>query len=172
MMRFVLVAFLVGVAGCTAKYQVHDLAGTTNTHLDKSKGVYVALPQDGAYGAVTSAGSGPIVAQAVATAFSGVAARVNVAERTVGNDQSILAAKSLSAGYLAVPIIVQWEQRATEWSGRPSRLAIRLTIFDVASGEQLRSSAIEGRSRIVSFISTSPESLLHDPLTEYVRGLY
>ena len=56
-------------------------------------------------------GSGQVVAQAVAAAFSTAAARVHVAEKAAGNDQSIIAARSLSAGYLVVPVIAQWEQR-------------------------------------------------------------
>lgn len=171
-MRIALVTLLILLVGCTAKYQVNNLAGVGTVQLDRSKGVYVTVPQDGAYGSTTSAGSGQSVAQAVAAAFSGVAARVHIAERAIGNDQSIVAAKSLNAGYLVVPVIVQWEQRATEWSGRPSRMAIRLTIIDVTTGDQLGSSAIEGRSRIVSFTSTNPESLLRDPLARYVRVLY
>jgi len=134
--------------------------------------VYVAVPQDGAYGNKFYAGSGQVVAQAVATAFSATATRVHVADEAVANDQSIITARSASAGYLVVPIIAQWEQRATEWSGRPSRMAIRITIIDVASGNQITSSAIEGRSRIFSFTSTSPESLLKDPLARYVQELY
>ena len=146
-----MLAVLAVLAGCTAKYQVSNLAGAGGAHLDRSIGVYVTLPQDGAFGTTTAAGSGQIVAQAVATAFAGVGARVHVAEKTTSNDQAMTAARGLNAGYLAVPVITQWEQRATEWSGRPSRMAIRLNIIDVASGNQIASSAIEGRSRIVSF---------------------
>lgn len=171
-MRFAFVALVTLLIGCTAKYQANNLGGVGNVRLDRSLAVYVTVPQDGAYGSATSAGSGQTVAQAVAAAFSQMAARVHIAEKTIANDQAIAAAKSLGAGYMVVPVIAQWEQRATEWSGRPSRMAIRLSIIDVATGSQLRASAIEGRSRIVSFTSTSPESLLRDPLSNYVRSLY
>ena len=171
-MRNALVILLTLLVGCTASYQVNDLSGAAAVHLDRTKGVYVAVPQDGAYGTTVSLGSGQIVAQAVADAFSGLAARVHIAESAVGEDHSIVAAKSLNAKYLIEPVIVHWEERATEWSGRPSRMAIRLSIIDVTTGDQVTSSAIEGRSRIVSFTATSPESLLRDPLARYVRGLY
>jgi hypothetical protein len=171
-MRHALVILLTLLVGCTARYQVNNLAGAASAQLDRTKGLYVTVPQDGAYGTTVSFGSGQIVAQAVADAFSGVGARVHIAERAVGKDQSIVAAKSLNASYLVMPAIVHWEQRATEWSGRPSRMAIRLSIIDVTTGDEVTSSAIEGRSRIVSFTSTTPESLLRDPLARYVRGLY
>jgi len=171
-MRFAFVVLVMLLVGCRAAYQVNNLASGAVVQLDRSLAVYVTVPQDGAYGLTTSAGSGQSVAQAVAAAFSQMAARVHVAERASERDQAIAAAKSLGAGYMVVPVIALWEQRATEWSGRPSRMAIRLTVIDVTTGNQLAASAIEGRSRIVSFTSTSPESLLRDPLLGYVRGLY
>ena len=68
--------------------------------------------------------------------------------------------------------MTHWEQCATEWSGRPSKMAIRVCILDAKSGNQITSTSIEGRSRIVSFTSTSPESLLRDPIATYVSELY
>jgi hypothetical protein len=160
------------LAGCTAKYQVNNLAGSDTAKLDRSQGVYVTVPQDGAYGARPYVGSGQIVAQSVAAAFSPMASRIHIADKQLTNAEAIEAAKAQGAGYLVVPTIAQWEQRATEWSGRPSRMAIRVTVLDVATGKQLTSTAIEGRSRIMSLTSTSPESLLRDPLAQYVRELY
>jgi len=51
-------------------------------------------------------------------------------------------------------------------------MMIRVTILDARNGEQLAVTLIEGRSRIMSVTSTSPESLLQDPLDEYVSSLY
>lgn len=160
------------MVGCTAKYHVSNLAGIDKAKLDRGIAVYVAVPQDGAYGSIIYSGSGQYVAQAVAAAFSEMGASVHVAEKNIGNDQVLEKAKAIGAGYLVTTVISLWEHRATEWSGRPSRMAIRLAITDVATGNQVAASAIEGRSRIMSFTSTSPESLLRDPILSYVRGLY
>jgi hypothetical protein len=97
---------------------------------------------------------------------------VAVASERVNFENSMAAAQAAKAKYLVAPVIVHWEQRATEWSGRPSRMTIRISIFDVATGSQITVTSIEGRSRIVSFISTSPESLLRDPLAQYVGTLF
>lgn len=170
-LNLILVIFLI--AGCTASYQVNSLSGAADTHrLDKHKIVYIAIPQDGAYESRLYYGSGQTVAQTVATAFSRVATRVHIAEKQLTNEETIDFARKLGAGYVAVPTIAHWEQRATEWSGRPSKMAIRVTIFDAISGNQISSTSIEGRSRIMSFTSTSPESLLKDPLAQYVNNLY
>ena len=160
------------VVGCTANYQVQNLAGANTARLDKDKGIYITIPSDGAYESRTYSGSGNIVAQAVAAAFSKHATRVQIAEKRHSNEEAIAAAKNLSAGYVVVPTIAQWEQRATEWSGRPSRMSIRITILDVVTGDQVSSTSVEGRSRIVSLTSTTPEPLLRSPLADYVSGLY
>lgn len=171
-LRSILICVLIMVAGCTARYHATNLDAATSPQLDRGKGVYVAIPQDGAYANRNYAGSGQTVAQAVAVAFSGLAKQVQIADRHPQQlEESIAAAKSAGAGYVAVPVIAHWEHRNTTWSGLPSRMAIRLTIFDL-EGKQLASSAIEGRSRIVSMSGTSPESLLKGPVREYVRGLY
>jgi hypothetical protein len=166
----------IAVAGCTARYNVNNLSGAGTARLDRldrSKAVYVAIPQDGAFGGRTYSGSGQTVAQAVAAAFAGNANRVHVGERRAESDAAaVSAAKSIGAGYVAVPVIAHWEQRNTAWSGMPSRMAIRLTLIDAETGNQITSSAIEGRSRIMSWTATHPESLLREPVTQYVRGLY
>ena len=172
--RLVLLVMAVTVVvGCTARYDVANLSGGSTPRLDRAKVVYVAIPQDGAYGSRPYAGSGQSVAQAVAAAFSGLASRVHIAERRAESDASaVTAAKSIGAGYVAVPVIAHWEQRNTAWSGIPSRMAIRLTIIDAETGNQITSSAIEGRSRIMSWTATSPDSLLREPVSQYVRELY
>ncbi len=172
-MKWLLSALLVlSLLGCSARYQVQSVGGTGAVHLDRARAVYIAVPRDGAYGGSVYSGSGQVVAQAVAAAFSEHVSSVRIADAPLDTSESLAVARSLGAGYLIVPVISQWEQRATEWSGRPSRMAIRLTLIDVATGAQLGSSALEGRSRILSLTSTNPESLLRDPLAQYVRGLY
>ncbi len=161
------------LAACTANYQVNNLSGTENTaRLDKQKGVYLTVPADGAYGPKTYPGSGQTVTQVVAAAFSRSASQVHIAEKQLTKEEAVAAAKQLNAGYVVILVITHWEQRATEWSGIPSRMAIRMSIFDTATGNQVFSTGIEGRSRIVSWITTSPESLLKDPVANYVNGLY
>lgn len=140
--------------------------------MDNEKGVYLTVPADGAYESRPYPGSGQSVAQAVAAAFSQSAKRVYIAEKTLTKDQAMESARVLDAAYLVILVISHWEQRATEWSGRPSRMQIRISIYDTNTGVLIDSANIEGRSRIVSFTATSPESLLRNPVKRYVDGLY
>ncbi|GLZ17081.1 hypothetical protein Bpla01_06110 [Burkholderia plantarii] len=63
------------------------------------------------------------------------------------------------------------EARATEWSGRPSRMSISLAMIDVPSGIVVSNVELTGRSRIVSFTSASPDSLLREPIGKYIDSL-
>ena len=167
-----LVAALVfSLVGCFAHYQTTNLSGV-NGKLDRQKTVYVAVPQDGAYGSQVYRGSGQTVTRAVAAAFSREAQKVRSASKSLAVDKTLELAKAQGAGYAVVPVIAHWEHRATEWSGLPSRMTIQLSILDVATGEQVQSTMIEGRSRVVSWTSTSPESLLREPLAQYVGSIY
>jgi hypothetical protein len=161
------------LTACSAKYQVNKFSGTDgNVALDAKEAVFITIPADGAYGNTLYQGSGQTVAQAVAIAFSKSAKRVYTAAKPLSREEAIAESKRLNAMYVVLPTIVHWEHRATEWSGRPSRMSIRLSVVDSSEGSELTSAAIEGRSRIMTMTSTSPESLLRDPLAGYVAGLY
>jgi hypothetical protein len=167
-----IVVALLLLVGCTASYRTDTIGGASTTRLERGRAVLVTIPQDGAYGTRTYGGSGQSVAQAVAAAFSSAAASVHIAERQMTQAESLKSAKSQNVGYVAVPVIAHWEHRNTAWSGLPSRMAIRLTIFDAETGAQLASESIEGRSAIMTPASTSPQSLLRAPLAAYVKSLY
>lgn len=160
------------IVGCSARYTVHNVGGESYAKLDRGRVIFVVVPKDGSYGTNTYSGSGQIVAQSVAAAFSRYASRIQIAEKSMDAATAQQAARESGAAYLVIPVISQWEQRATEWSGRPSKMSIRLAIVDPQGGTQLAAGSIEGRSRIVSLTSTSPESLLKEPLEQYVNTLF
>jgi len=164
---------LVALIGCTAKYEVSSIGGQdAHIRLDRTATVYIAVPEDGQFESKPAGGSGQIVAQALAESFGKKAAKVRIADKYQTRESVLADSRAAGAAYVIVPTIANWEQRATEWSGRPSRVLIRVAIVDTKSGEQLSSTSIEGRSRIMSVTSTSPESLLRDPVDSFVSSLY
>lgn len=170
----ILTAVLVALlSACTASYNVQSLSGQSNrAALDRSAAVFVAVPKDGVYESTNYPGSGQTVTEAVAAAFSTVAPSVTPGEQVQSLEKDFSAATNAKATYLVVPLITHWEQRATQWSGIPSRMTIRLSVYNVKSKALINATLVEGRSRIMSFTSTSPESLLRDPLKGYVNKLY
>ena len=165
----------LALTGCSAQYSRVDTGGSARagTHLDSGKSVLVAVPADGSYDGKSYAGSGQMVAQRTAAAFTPHAKRVEIAPAKLDDRERLLAAgRNAGAGYLIIPSIAHWEPRATEWSGRPSRASIGMAIVDVSTGKDLTSALLESRSRIVSWTGTSPESLLPHLVGEYADGLY
>ncbi len=160
-------------AGCTASYKATQTDGQiAPKRLDPNGTIYVVLPKDGAYGSKDYGGSGRVVASTIAREFSKKAAAVEVGEQVESRDTAFESAKKSGARYTVVPIIAHWEQRATEWSGRPSRMSVDVAIYDTESHSRVSSRSIIARSRIVSISSTSPESLLTKPVRDYVTALY
>lgn len=173
-MKLVLIQIVavLALAGCASEYQIQPLSGSQHTMvLNKRGGVYITVPADGKYQDINYPGSGQLVAQVLAAEFSKYARTVQTAPAQ-SQDGALSEARRAGSQYLVVPVITHWEQRATEWSGRPSRTSLRITVFDVASGKQLLSEGIEGRTSKVRFTSTSPDELLQKPLAEVVDNLY
>jgi len=174
--RVAAIAFAAGTvlaAGCTASYKATQTDGQiVPKQLDPKGAIYIALPKDGAYGSREYGGSGRVVVSTIAREFSKRAPSVEVGESVELRDAAFESAKKVSARYLVVPVIVHWEPRATEWSGRPSRMSVDVAIYDAESRARVSSQSISARSRIVSLTSTSPESLLAKPVRNYVTALY
>ena len=168
----VLAALLV-LSGCVSAYQVQPLSGATNgVVLSRQGSVYIALPEDGRYGTTPYPGSGQLVAQVLAGEFSKYARNVQTAATTAPQGNALSTARQSGSQYLVVPVITHWEQRATAWSGAPSKMALRVTVYDTASGSELVSEGIQGRSASVTLFSTSPEGLLQAPVGKFVGRLY
>lgn len=77
-----------------------------------------------------------------------------------------------NSGYLVVPIILHWEDRATEWSGKSDRLEIQLSVYDLETQEELASSVLTGKSKWSTMGGDHPQDLLPDPVNSYVESLY
>ncbi len=84
----------------------------------------------------------------------------------------LASARKVGAKYLAVPTILEWEDRATEWSGIPDKASIKLSIIDLETNSTLDSVIIKGKSGIATFGGDHPQDLLPKPTYEYVASLY
>ena len=49
--------------------------------------------------------------------------------------------------YYAVPDILHWEDRATEWSGIPDKIELKISIYDVTLGSEIASAVVSGKSK-------------------------
>ena len=173
-MRFlypVLSVLLIG--GCADTHKLTRSGGSQAVvHLQRQASAYVAVPSDGRYGATIYAGSGAMTTQVVASAFAPYLSKVTTGTKVEDLDQAVATAKVGRFTYLLYPQILQWEDRATEWSAKPDIVAVKLSVLSTDTGALLDSVIIEGKSGLATFGGDHPQDLLPKPMTEYAASLF
>jgi hypothetical protein len=158
-------------SGCTSTYESTSPVPFKGK-LKADGSAYVALPEDGHFETIPYPGSGRKTALAISEAFSRHLKKVEVAPEVSSYDQSLEKAKNGSFDYLVVPTILHWEDRATEWSGRPDRIQIELRTVDVPTAATLGVESIKGTSKWATLGGDVPEDLLKVPIDAYVDSLF
>lgn len=75
-------------------------------------------------------------------------------------------------GYYIIPEILHREERATEWSGKPDRIEVKISVYDASNLQELASVIISGKSKWATFGGDHPQDLLPEPIGHYVDSLY
>lgn len=170
MKKILMFSVLSLLFGCSAKYNTNSIQNSSEV-LIKDSPIVISKPTDGIYETHTYAGSGEATANAVKAAFSRYSDNV-----TIGLDcNEIMCLKSnhaINRGYYVVPQILRWEDRATEWSGIPDRIEIKITIYNASSNSRIASTIINGKSKWATFGGDHPQDLLPDPVNAYIASLY
>jgi hypothetical protein len=167
---FLLASASLLMVGCASTYQQRDMHAPTAA-LDSTKRVLVAVPQNGQFGQTVYEESGTMTAEAIVAAFGKHASGADIISGCVGEDCLNVVDDSM-CGYLVMPIIRHWEDRATEWSGKSDRVEIQLVIFDATSKEEIANSTYTGKSKWMTFGGDHPQDLLTEPTEDLVSSLY
>lgn len=170
MKKIMLIATTILLSGCSAKYSSTVLQNKTET-LVKNEPITIAVPADGAYNAKPYVGSGLMTAQAVRSAFATYSDNITVVEECAKLD-CLSQSQQVHSGYLVVPEILHWEDRATEWSGIPDAIKIKITVYKAADSKRISSIILDGKSSINSMGGDHPQDLLAKPITDYTVTLY
>ena len=166
-----LVAVALLLSACAATYKQEVLL-SPRAKLERGKSVLIATPKDGFYETKEYRGSGAktaIVIQAAFARFSN-----NVAVSPTCRDLACLQGegKQTAYAYYAVPEILHWEDRNTEWSGKPDRVEVKLVVYDGATQSEIGSAVISGTSKWATFGGDHPEDLLPEPFQQHINSLY
>jgi len=168
-LRIILAGFLsVALAGCASTY-TRETVVASQVKLAPSGSVLIAVPQDGSYGGQGYPASGAATADVVRAAFSRYSNNVKLEAGC--SEIGCLTANSAPFDYYVVPLILHWEDRATEWSGKPDRVEVKITVYD-RSGKVLASQVISGKSKWATFGGDHPQDLLPESINPYVGSLY
>jgi hypothetical protein len=110
--------------------------------------------------------------QSIVTALT-LSAKTVIAAKTVEDLPTALKnAQAAGTTHVFEPTILNWEDRATEWSGRPDRVTLRYVIYDVATGKPLASTLARASSKWATFGGDHPQDLLPVPTQTFVHGLF
>ncbi len=160
------------LAACADSHQLTKSAGSPTFSLDSSDTIYVSVPRDGVYGSQRYTGSGMTTAQIIQGAFLKHVDSVNYGNSTQSRDDAWEAAMEAGALYLVYPTILHWEDRATEWSGKPDRVEVKMQVIDVATNTTEATAIAKGKSGLATMGGDHPQDLLPDPVNEFVSSLF
>lgn len=165
MLPLLLLAF-----GCSTPNQMTRLAGD-NTRLERGAAVVIATPADGAYGEKQYTGSGLKTATALQAAFANYTPKTSVVSDCAELD--CLKARAADARYLIVPRIVHWEDRATQWSGKPDRVNVQVSVYERGGDREINAAMLSTETGgVFAFTDEAPETLLEGAIKPYVQSLY
>ncbi|WP_139834746.1 DUF4823 domain-containing protein [Thalassospira sp. MCCC 1A03138] len=168
--KLLLIAGLTLMLGaCSSKYRVdnHEVMTT----VPPGSSYYVMLPKDGIYGETNYNNSGQMLVQVVRNKLSPFSSRIISASTVETRETAFASAAKDDLDYLIEPEILHWEDRATEWSGRPDRITIKYQAFDVRTQAMLLTTTRSASSKWASLGGDHPQDLLPVPTEEFVAAL-
>lgn len=161
--------FLLILSGCVSTYK-SDVLVKSDAKLNSTLTVLVATPINGTYDGEAYPNSGEATAIAVRSAFMRHISKVEVS-RKCSDIECLKLESNGEYGYLVVPVILHWEDRATEWSGIKDKLEIKIVVYS-SEGTEVGSTIIHGKSKWATFGGDHPQDLLPEPIQSYVQSLY
>jgi len=157
-------------AACSHKYKV-DAINAPNKLIPANSHYYVMLPKDGQYGTTEYIGSSSMVVSAVEAVLTGRSGKVTKAISVESMEEALESAKLSNSDYIFRPIIVHWEDRATEWSGRPDRITMRYTILDAETGDEIASTLARASSKWGTFGGDHPQDLVPETVEAFINSV-
>ena len=130
------------------------------------------MPENGRYGSTVYSGSGQALQQEVYAQLGRYTSKITKAAAPRPLAEIFTEARSRGCDYVIDPVILNWEDRATEWSGRPDRITIRYTAYDAKTEENVASTVRSASSKWLTFGGDHPQDLLAVPTEQFVALLF
>lgn len=159
-------------SGCANSTRIVQGAQYKNISISEDATIYVSVPKDGRYGEKVYSGSGLSITSIVKSSLLRHATDVSEGGSYESYKKSILSAKEEGSDYLFYLSILHWEDRATEWSGIPDKVEIKITVVNLKTNSKISSVTINGSSGIATLGGDHPQDLLPPPVNEYIESLF
>ena len=170
------VALVLALCACAADVRIqHSRPPGLVVRIEPSDRVYVMRPADGDYRGKVYAGSGDELLRALVAALATHTSAANILtadSREADLATSLDRARTADAAYLLRPAILRWEERVTQWSAKPDHVHLRMTLYDVGSGEAVDAADVQIEGPEVLNSVQRIGALLGDPLVRYAGSLF
>jgi hypothetical protein len=172
MFRLFLLSALLLVAGAcrTTVNQTTSEPTAGEPPLRGNSRVYVALPEDALDKKEPVPGSGRRVAVALQDAFKRHTRNVLLGRVTENVDEAIRHARDLEYEYVAMPTLLKWEDRPTEWTGVRDKLQVRIDLVSAQTAAVVRTTTFDAKGKWMTDGGETPQDLLADPIDKFVRS--
>jgi len=132
----------------------------------------VTLAQDASYGSIQYPNSGYLLTTATNAAVSLHLKQVEQATEVESIEDSLSSAEKMGLTYVFQPTILHWEDRNTEWSGRPDRITIKVVVWSVGTSKETSSTVLRASSKWATLGGDHPQDLLPGAITPFVNKLF
>ncbi len=169
-LTFLLVFILLFLNACA--YTQHSLSpiNTQTASPSSSDAFCVMVATDGAYGGEIYAGSGRTVSNRILYVIRQRHPITQLVE-TIDEDQAIHLCAAKGANYILSPLILHWEDRATNWSGMRDHIKIEIRLIKVAPKIFVRSAIFEARNSWFTFVNDDPSELIDESFDQVIANL-
>lgn len=167
-LKLIITLSIVVLSSCTTTYQ--NIVDTPdNPSLEQGKRILISTPEDGEYVTKKYFGSGKLLKGEILKEVSKYTDDLKVIDNCHSYDTFD---NSFEGDYFIESTILHWEDRNTEWSARPDRIKIQISIYAMNTTEKITEYIFSGESSIFSFGGHHPEDLLTKPITDYFNKIF
>lgn len=155
------------LSSCTSTYNKFDNS-PNGVNLAVNSRIIISTPKDGYYGTEIYYNSGLMTRDSI---FREVL-KFSDDVKTLDDCNSFLTCDEKNADYFIEPKILHWEDRNTEWSMKPDKITVHITIYNIQSGTKISEYQFSGQSKIFTFGGDHPQDLLYEPISEYISRIF
>jgi hypothetical protein len=163
--------FLLPLAGCANKYRV-DLIEKPISNISAASHFYIMLPEDGRFEEIVYTGSGQLASSAVHSVLQRNGVKYTQASSIQTLAEATAEAASIGADYILQSIILHWEDRATEWSGRPDRITMKYVVVDLKNSEKVASMIVSASSKWATLGGDHPQDLVPKTVQDFIDNVF
>jgi hypothetical protein len=168
-MKIIIITILAAsLGGCAHSYGTFPPGQAEAPAMDR---LCIMTAKDGVYGGTVYVGSGQEVSGKMLSTIRG--GRLGQSIQVPATDETEAARQCAAegVGYLIVPRILHWEDRATQWSGLRDEIAVEARLLRLEPRETVRIGNFSAQTGSFALFNHPPEDLLNDEYSLWVKKL-